>query len=73
MRAPLLELWAAYAPGPSAEDALQDRLRTEVAVRLRRACAHFDPAAFASLVDDVVAFKRRWAARDGARPQVPGA
>ena len=42
-----------------------DTLPADVAARLRPACAHLDPEVFETLVRAVVAFKRRWAARDG--------
>ena len=48
---------------PTAEPALAARLRTEVASRLRRACAAMAPDVFARAVDAIVARRLRWARR----------
>jgi hypothetical protein len=38
-----------------------ERLRSEIAARLRASCAHMSPETFEALVDDIVQFKVRWA------------
>jgi hypothetical protein len=58
-RTPVLD----YAPYelPPAELAHDPRLRADVEARLRGICGHLTADAFAALVDEICARKRRWA------------
>lgn len=48
----------------SAQDRRAGDLRSDVEVRLRRACADMPAEAFDSVVSEVVAFRLRWELRE---------
>jgi hypothetical protein len=54
-----------HVPVPGARADAAARLRAEVAARLRPVCASMPAEEFARLVEDVAAFKLRWASELG--------